>query len=545
MNTVKSKAGGARMVLLTLCAAQFLMMLDTSVMNVSIATVAHDVGTTVAGIQTAITLYTLVMASLMITGGKIGQIIGVKRGFAIGCVIYGCGSLTTSIAPNLGVLLLGWSCLEGLGAVLILPAIVALVASNFGQAERPRAYGLIASAAAIAIAVGPIVGGLFTTYLSWRYVFAAEVLIVAAILTLMRRLDDVPGEEGVRLDLVGTALSALGLGVAVYGVLRSGTWGFVRPRPGQADWLGLSPTIWLLIAGAVVLWVFFEWEKRLLARGSQPLIDPHMLRNSKLRAGLTTFFAQYFVQGGLFFSVPLFLSVGLGLSAIATGVRLLPLSVTLLLAAAGIPRFFPEASPRRVARLGFLCLFVGVMALFGSLDAGAGPEIVTWPLLLCGLGVGALASQLGSVTVAAVPDEQSGEVGGLQNTITNLGISVGTALTGALVTVALSSSFLTGVEQNSAVPASVKAEASTQLASGVPFISDEQLEKALEDDPAVTPAATDAIVAENETGQLAGLRAGLSILALVALAGSAFSGRLPERQPAASASAALDPVAPV
>jgi MFS family permease len=535
----KRKAGGAGMVLLTLCAGQFLMMLDTSVMNVSIATVAKDVGTTVEGIQTAITLYTLVMASLMITGGKIGQIIGVKRAFAIGCVIYGCGSLTTAISPNLGVLLLGWSGLEGIGAVLILPSIVALVASNFGRAERPRAYGLIASAAAIAIAVGPIVGGLFTSYLSWRYVFGGEVLIVLAILALTRRLQDVPGEEGVRLDLVGTALSALGLGAAVYGVLRSGTWGFVKAKPGQASWLGLSPTIWLIIAGAFVLWIFFEWENRLVARGSQPLVDPRILRNSKLRVSLTAFFAQYFVQGGMFFAVPLFLSVALGLSAIETGVRLLPLSVTLLLAAAGIPRFFPQASPRRVARLGFLGLFLGVVALIASLDAGAGAEIVTWPLLLCGLGVGALASQLGSVTVSSVPDEQTGEVGGLQNTITNLGISLGTALSGALVTAALTASFLTGIEQNNAIPASVKSQTSTQLAAGVPFISDEQLKTALKE-AGVPSAASDAIVGENEQARLVGLQAGLSVLALVALGGLVFSRRLPELQPAA-ASAAAEP----
>jgi MFS family permease len=521
------------MVLLTLCAGQFLMMLDTSVMNVSIATVAKDVGTTVTGIQTAITLYTLVMASLMITGGKIGQIIGVKRAFAIGCVIYGCGSLTTAVSPNLGVLLLGWSGLEGVGAVLILPAIVALVASNFGRAERPRAYGLIASAAAIAIAVGPIVGGLFTSYLSWRYVFAGEVLIVLAILALTRRLDDVPGEPGVRLDLVGTALSALGLGLAVYAVLRSGTWGFVTPKPGAPAWLGLSPTIWLLLAGLLVLWMFFEWENRVLARGSQPLVNPRMLRNSELRVGLTAFFVQYFVQGGLFFAVPLFLSVALGLSAIATGVRLLPLSVTLLLAAAGIPRFFPEASPRRVARLGFFALFLGVVALIASLEAGAGPEIVTWPMLLSGLGVGALASQLGSVTVSSVPDEESGEVGGLQNTLTNLGISVGTALSGALVMAALSGSFLTGVEQNSAVPASVKSQTSTQLAAGVPFISDEQLKTGL-DNAGVPPSAADAIVNENEKARLDGLRAGLSVLAIAALLGLILSRRLPARQPAAA-----------
>src|SRR5438445_4523064 len=201
-------AGAAGVVLLTLASAQFLMTLDSSVMNVSIATVAKDVGTTVTGIQTAITFYTLVMASLMITGGKIGQILGRKRAFAIGCVIYGCGSLTTALAPNLAVLIVGWSVLEGVGAALIMPAVVALVASNFARAERPRAYGLVASAGAIAVAAGPLIGGLFTTYLSWRLVFVGEVLIVIAILGVARRMEESPPTTRPRLDLVGTGLSA-------------------------------------------------------------------------------------------------------------------------------------------------------------------------------------------------------------------------------------------------------------------------------------------------------------------------------------------------
>src|SRR5437868_13060611 len=205
-------AKGAGSVLLTLASAQFLMTLDSSVMNVSIATVAKDVGTTVTGIQTAITFYTLVMASLMITGGKVGQILGRKRAFAIGCVIYGCGSFTTAVAPSLAVLVVGWSVLEGVGAALIMPAIVALVASNFARAERPRAYGLVASAGAIAVAAGPLIGGLFTTYLSWRLVFVGEVVVVLLILALTRKMAGSESGERVRLDLVGTGLSALGLG---------------------------------------------------------------------------------------------------------------------------------------------------------------------------------------------------------------------------------------------------------------------------------------------------------------------------------------------
>ena len=190
-----------------------------------------------------------------------------------------------------------------------------------------------------------------------------------------------------RLDLVGTALSALGLGLIVFGILRAGTWGFVQPKPGAPQWVGLSPSIWLMLAGGVVVWLFLAWETRRLARGeAEPLVDPRMLRNPTLRGGLTSFFFQYLLQAGLFFAVPLFLSVALGLSAIATGVRLLPLSVTLLLAAAGIPKVFPDASPRRVVQLGFLALFAGIVVMLAALEAGAGPEIVTWPMLLAGLG---------------------------------------------------------------------------------------------------------------------------------------------------------------
>src|SRR5215213_720184 len=347
-----AKAAGG--VLITLASAQFLMTLDSSVMNVSIATVAKDVGTTVTGIQTAITLYTLVMASLMITGGKVGQIWGRKRAFAIGCVIYGCGSLLTALSQSLPMLLIGWSLLEGIGAALIMPAVVALVASNFVQADRPRAYGLVASAGAIAVAAGPLIGGLFTTYASWRWVFVGEVLVVLIILALARRMADATPDKGVRLDLAGTVLSAMGLGLVVFGVLRSGEWGFVQAKPSAPEWLGLSPAIWLMLGGGVVLWLFLSWENGRVARGAEPLVDPAILQNPTLRGGLTAFFFQYLLQGGLFFAVPLFLSVSLGLSAIATGVRLLPLSITLLLSAAGIPKVFPNASPRRVVRFGML-----------------------------------------------------------------------------------------------------------------------------------------------------------------------------------------------
>jgi Major Facilitator Superfamily len=283
-----------------------------------------------------------------------------------------------------------------------------------------------------------------------------------------------------------------------------------------------------------VIWLFAVWENRVIARGGDPLVDPSILRTKVLRGGLTSFFFQYFLQGGLFFAMPLFLSIALGLSAIETGVRLLPLSFTLILAAAGIPKAFPHASPRLVVRLGFLAMFAGLAILIAGLDNGAGAGVTTWPMLLAGLGMGALASQLGAITVSSVPDEQSGEVGGLQNTVTNLGISIGTALTGAIVIAALSSSFLTGVETNRAVPDRIQTQAQTQLAGGVPFLSDDELETAL-DDAHVTPRATAAIVEENETSRLVGLRTALAVLAIFALVALFLTAQIPARPPGSAA----------
>lgn len=523
--------GASGVVLLTLATAQFLMTLDSSVMNVSIATVAEDVGTDVTGIQTAITLYTLVMASFMITGGKIGQILGRKRAFAIGCVIYGAGSLTTALAPNLTVLLVGWSLLEGMGAALIMPAIVALVATNFGQSERPRAYGMVAAAGAIAVAVGPLIGGLLTTYASWRWVFAGEVLIVMVILALTKRVEDAPADPDARLDLVGTGLSAMGLGLVVFGILQFGAWGAVVPKPGAPELLGVSAVTWLVLAGGLVLLAFLHWERRGVRRGAPVLVDPAMLRNHQLRGGLSAFFFQFMLQAGLFFTVPLFLSVALGLSAIDTGIRILPLSITLLIAAVGIPRFFPHASPRRVVRLGFASLLAGIVTLIGSLELGVGPEVVTWPLLLAGLGVGALASQLGAVTVSAVSDEQSAEVGGLQNTFTNLGASVGTALAGAVLISGLTASFVAGIAENPDVPAEVASRAQVELAGGISFVSDADLQSAL-DEAGVDAELADAIIEENHESRLDGLRAALAVLAVLAVIALFTVGAIPTRQPA-------------
>jgi MFS family permease len=517
---------GAGVVLLTLCAGQFLMALDSSVMNVSIATVADDLDTSITGIQSAIVLYTLVMAMLMVTGGKVGSMIGRKRAFLLGLLIYCSGSLTTALAPNLGVLLLGWSVLEGIGAALIMPSIVALVAGNFPPEGRSRAYGLVGAAGAIAIAVGPLIGGLATTYASWRWVFAGEVLIGIGIFLFSRRVTDAPVDVRPRLDLLGAFLWALGMGLIVMGVLKSGEWGWFLPSEDAPSVFGMSPVLWLIVAGLISLRLFGTHARRLDEAGKEPLFSLSLI-DQKLNGGLLMFFFQFVVMMGVFFVMPLFLSVALGLSAIDTGIRLTPLSVTMLLAAAGVPKFFPTASPRRVVALGFVAVLIGIVALIGAIDADAGAGVVTVPLLLIGLGMGALASQLGAVTVSAAPEELAPEVGGLQNTASQFGASLGTALAGSVLIAALTTSFLSGIAANPDVPSEVVEQANVELASGIPFISDADLQPALED-AGVDEQTSAAIEDAYAQARLAGLRTALSLLAVFAVIALYFTRRIPE-----------------
>jgi MFS family permease len=524
----KAVAAGSGFVLLTLAAGQFVMTLDSSVMNVSIATVAKDVGTTVTGIQTAITAYTLVMAALMIIGGKIGGIIGRKRAFSIGCVIYAAGSFITSISQSLAMLMFGWSFLEGVGAALILPAIVALVAGNFPQERRPAAYGMVAAAGASAIAVGPLIGGAATTFWTWRIVFVGEVIVVAGILVMTRRMNDAPPGERPKLDLVGAVLSALGLSLMVFAVLKAGTWGWIAPKADSPTWLHMSPVVWLFLGGITVMLLFRAWEERTEEAGREPLVTPGLLKNRQLSGGLIVFFFQYLVQMGVFFTVPLYLSIALGLSALETGARLLPLSLTLLAAALGIPRLMPTVSPRRVVQAGILLLLAGTLVLLGGLTPSSGPEVVFVPLLLIGLGIGALASQLGAVTVSALPDERSPEVGGVQNAVTNLGASFGTAVAGSILIAAMTTAFLTHIDNNPAVRDEVAQRANLELASGIPFLSDADLTSALKD-AGLTEQETQAALDANAQARITGLRAALAVLAALALVSLFFTGRIPSR----------------
>ena len=524
-STTAKATGG---ILSILAAAQFLMTLDTSVMNVSISEVASDVHTTVSGVQTAITLFTLVMASLMITGGKLGALLGRRRAFMLGMVIYGTGSLVTALAHSLTVLILGWSLLEGIGAALIMPAVVALVAGNFPIANRSGAYGLIAAAGATAVAVGPLLGGAVTTFASWRWVFIGEVVIVLIILAVSHRIGDSPASGSRRFDGIGAVLSIIGISLVVFGVLRSGEWGWIAHQTGTTSIFGLSPVVWMLIGGLAVLAAFLAWEARRVEHGDEPLVQPALLRNTKVVGGLLMFFFQYLSQAGVFFTIPLFLSVVLEMSALATGLRLLPLSVALLLSAILVPRLFPHASPRRVVRIGLLLMIAATIILIAGISPTAGAQIVAIPMLLMGFGIGSLASQLAAVTVSAVPESMSEEVGGLQNTAANLGASLGTALAGAVLIASLTSGVAQGISSDPRISAAVKAQASTSLTGQVPFLSDTQLSAALTES-GISAADAAEITSVNTTARSDALDQSLGVIALLEVVALGFSAMIRRR----------------
>jgi Na+/melibiose symporter-like transporter len=310
----------------------------------------------------------------------------------------------------------------------------------------------------------------------------------------------------------------------------SSTWGWFLPKEGATSFLGLSLTIWFIIAGLFLLWLFLRWQQRLERTGKEPLIAPSLFSHRQLTGGLVTFLFLFLIQAGVFFTVPLFLSVVLGLSPMETGMRLVPLSLALLVAAAGVPRFLPRANPRRVVRVGLLALIAGLLVLIASLEVGADSSIVFVPMLIIGLGIGALASQLGNVTVSAVPSEQSSEVGGLQNTATQLGASLGTALAGSILIAALTASFLAGIEANPNVPQQAKDQANVNLAAGAPFMSNADLEAQMSK-AGYSQDEIDIATKQNEESQIAGLRAALAVLTVTGVIALFFTGRIPKKQP--------------
>ena len=528
--------------LVALAIAQFVMVLDQSVMNVSISTLVEDFDTTVTTIQAVITLYCLVMAMFMLTGGKIGDILGRRRAFVIGLVIYGCGSALTAVAPTVEVLTLGWSVLEGLGAALVLPAMAALIAGNFEGAERKVAYAVIGGVAGAGIAIGPILGGWATTELSWRVVFAGEVVLVLIILVMSRKVVDAPRSgPAPRLDGVGTLLSASGLGLIVLGTLQSTTWGWVEPKDSPIEPFGFSLTLFVIAGGAALVYTFVWWQRRREATDRDPLVHLDLMKVVPLRSGLMGLFTQNLILMGIFFTIPLYLQIVLGLDALETGVKMLPVSITMFVASAVGSRLSSRFPVRTIVRTGLWTIVAASLLLLVTVQPELTDSMFAIGMALLGIGMGLMVSQLGNVVQSSVDASGRGEAGGLQYTGQQLGSSVGVALIGAIVLAGLTNVFVRTIDADERIAPEVAQQVSIAAGNGVDFVASDDLAAAATD-AGIDEQSADALVDDYEQAQLRALKTGLLVTGVLALLSLMSTRHLPSTVTAGEGDREDDPV---
>lgn len=498
---------GKWMPIVILCLGQFVMVLDSTVMNVSISAVVADLDTSVSSMQSAITFYTLTMAALMLLGGKLGDIWGRRRAFVIGSVIYAVGSLTTALSQGFLMLFLGWSIVEGIGAVLVIPAIAALTAANF-----------------------------VTTYFSWRYVFAAEVAIMALVLACVKLIgDDQRPATRTGVDVRSFVLSAAGLVLMVFGMLQSKTWGWLTPRSTPEIGghpiapFGISLVAYLLLAGAVLLVVFYRRRVALESSGGAPLLRVSMLKIPALRSGLSVLLAQYLVVGAVFFIIPIYLQMTLGMDALDTGIRILPLSVALVLFSIVGTALVKRLPVRMIVRLGQMLLVAGAALLLGALNVQLDSLWFRCGMFVLGAGIGLLASQLGNINLSAVDSSRSSEVGGVQGVAQNLGSSLGTALIGSVVVAVLTTSFAGNIA-SSALPDQVKTYVAENSTEGVAIVSVADVHGFAEA-KGLTPAEAEQAADIYAQSQVEGLRAAIFGLLALTVLSLVLSRNIPRRLP--------------
>jgi MFS family permease len=526
----------SKKVIILLASVQFIFTLDTTFMNVSISTLVQDLHTTVTAIQTAITFYTLVMAAFMIAGAKIGDIIGRKRAFIVGLSIYALGSLITSLSPNIQILTIGWSFLEGIGASLAIPAMFSLITGNYppGQA-RAKAYGMLAAMGAVGAATGPIVGGLLTTYASWRLGFAGEVVISGWVLLQHKAIQDAPlGAAKPKFDFVGFILSAAGLTTVVTGILLANTYGLVKSRGNFsiggvqiAHTGGVSPTIIFVIAGLIILAGFIAWQAREIRLGHPSLVNPKLLKIRAVSAGISSVLMQQFLIAGVIFALSVYLQLAVGYNAFETGLTLLPMSIALLIIANIGARLVDTFEPRSMVMGGFAILLVGVAWLGARVGhLGTGMEFFL-PMVIIGVGLGFTASQLGNLVQSSVEQEYTSEASGLSSTFQNLGSSLGTALAGSIIISVLISTSLTLIQSNTVLNTSQKSQYTQALAGSVSVLSNQQVQTKLAGQP---QDVVNAVVSINSQARDKSLSVVLVALAIVGLLGLVSAWLLPKRK---------------
>jgi MFS family permease len=506
------------------------MVLDQAVMNVAISQLVDDFDTTVTTIQVVISLYALVMAGLMLTGGKLGDLWGRRRAFSIGLVIYGIGSGLTAVSWSVPSLMFGWSILEGIGAALVLPALVALVAGSYKGGDRAIAYGVLGGVAGAGIAVGPILGGWMTTDFTWRLVFVGEVVVALGILLGTRLIREPERERGASgLDWVGSVLSASGLALIVFGVLQASNWGWLAPRSSPIEPFGFSLTPFVIAAGALLLAGFAAWERRREERGETPLVHLGLLRIRSLRGGVSMLFAQNLILMGIFFTIPLYLQIVQGLDALETGVQMLPASVGLFFTALAGSALSARFAARTLVRAGLLVVLLAIVMLLGTIE----PELDSGAFLaatgVLGIGMGLIVSQLGNVVQSAVGDDDRSEAGGIQNTAQQLGSSLGTALLGAIVITGLISAFTSNVADDPSISKDVSSRVETQLSAGGSFVASSEVQAAAEA-AGLDSATVDTLVGHYEDAQLKALKTAFLFAALLVIVSFWSTRRLPTQR---------------
>jgi len=504
--------------------AMFVFVIDTSLMNVSISAVVRDLDTTVSGVQSAIALEALVSAAFILIGSKLGDLFGRKRAYVSGLILYALGALAMVFAQGLAAIIVFWAVIGGLGASLYLPAMQSLIHGNFEGRMQAKVYALLGASAAIAAAVGPLIGGFLTTLLSWRVGFMLEAVIIAGVLLGSGLIREVPYTGDRSVDVVGSALSVLGMSLLVLGVL--------------AWQEGGESVAALLVAGAAFSVALVRWLIRRKREGKPTLFDPDLFTSKLFSFGITQSILQQIALGGLLIALPIYLQLDLGYNALQAGVSLAPLSLTMFFISLLAGRRAGKRRPSSLIRAGFALLGLGVLAMIPIVPRADTSLYLVIPLLLCGAGLGLLVSQLNNYTLAPISEERVGEAAGVNSAISSFGLSVGLAFAGAILLAALSISFTNKSDASDVLAPAQKEHVAQVLEDDAEVMSDARLKQQLAGQP---PEIQEEILRINDDARPEALQVALLVPLLTAIAGLFFSFRmmrLPDPAPSEAAEAA-------
>ncbi|GAA4697126.1 MFS transporter [Pseudonocardia yuanmonensis] len=517
--------GGQRTLGLLLAMAMFVLVVDTSLMNVSISAVVHDLGTTVSGVQSAIALEALVSAAFILIGGKVGDLVGRKRAYLLGLLGYAVGAAAMTVAQGLTAVIVFWAVIGGLGASLLLPAMQSLIHGNFDGPARRKVYALVGAAAAIAAAVGPLLGGFITTYLSWRVGFALEVVVIVVVLCGAKLVRDVPYTGPRGIDVVGAGLSVVGMGGLVLGIL---VWQEGGERVGLVLAVG--------IAGLVGL-VF--WLRR-RARHAQPaLLDPGLFSAAHFRVGVSQQMLQQIALGGTMIVLPIFLQMVLEYDALQAGLTIAPLSLSMFALALVAGKRSGRRRPSTVVGAGFGLLVLGIVVLLPLVPRADTGWVLVGPLVIAGAGLGLLVSQLNNYTLSPVPEERVSEAAGVNSAAGSFGLSFGLAFAGAIMLAALAWTFTARTDASTVLPPAEKQQVAQVLEEDAELMSNTRLAELLATQP---EAIRQEIIRINTEARPFALQVGLLVPLLAAAAGLANClrmRRLPNPAPSGAAETTL------